>query len=60
MPEAALAREKEIAYAGISLVVNSGAGLNDQEIDLDGISIILEQGMLRITNVIEALIRNSL
>ena len=60
MPEAALAREKEIAYAGISLVVNSGAGLNDQEIDLDGISTILEQGMLRTTNVIEALIRNSL
>ncbi len=37
MPEAALARELEIPFAGLCLVVNPAAGVSDEEITLDAI-----------------------
>lgn len=45
MPEAALAREKEIPYAAISVVVNKGAGMDDQPIDLGAIEKVMVRGM---------------
>ena len=48
MPEAALARELEIEYAGIALVVNWAAGIEDGEISMDEILACLDEGMERI------------
>jgi len=45
MPEAALARELEIAYASLALVVNWAAGIQQQSISMDEIVANLEQGM---------------
>jgi len=52
MPEAALARELDIAYAQLSYVVNPGAGINDQAIDIGGITAALELGMKRVVATI--------
>jgi 5'-methylthioinosine phosphorylase len=48
MPEATLAREKGVEYAGLSVVVNAGAGINDQAVDLDGITAVMVEGMGRV------------
>jgi len=48
MPEATLAREKGLEYAGLSVVVNAGAGINDQAVDLDGITAVMVEGMARV------------
>ena len=58
MPEAALARELEIPYAHISLVVNSGAGIgaSAKEVSHADISQTVEQGMKRVMAVIRSLI----
>jgi len=45
MPEAALARELNIAYACLALSVNWGAGLADQLITLEEIHRVLDEGM---------------
>lgn len=45
MPEAALAREKKIAYAGISVVINQGAGIGNQTVDLGAVEDIMRKGM---------------
>ncbi len=45
MPEAALARELDIAYASVCLSVNWAAGLSDEVITMDGIRAVLAQGM---------------
>jgi 5'-methylthioinosine phosphorylase len=55
MPEAALAREAEINYAGLSVVVNKGAGL-DGELDLEEISSGLEQSMAKVISVISRVV----
>jgi 5'-methylthioinosine phosphorylase len=52
MPEAALARERGLSYAGISFVVNDGAGINDQAIDVGGISGSLTGGVARVVSVL--------
>ena len=46
MPEAALAREKDIAYASICVVVNWAAGRSDSLITMDDIECALKSGML--------------
>ncbi|MBV1877093.1 MAG: S-methyl-5'-thioinosine phosphorylase [Pseudomonadales bacterium] len=53
MPEAALAREKAMQYAGISVVVNFGAGINDQAIDLGSIQAVLDTGMNQVASIIQ-------
>jgi 5'-methylthioinosine phosphorylase len=45
MPEAALARELELAYAGLSVTVNPGAGLTREDITLSAIEAAMHEGM---------------
>jgi 5'-methylthioinosine phosphorylase len=52
MPEAALARERNIDYAGISLIVNKGAGIDDQAVDMSAITQVSEQGMSKVGLII--------
>jgi len=48
MPEAGLARELEIGYACVALVVNWAAGIGDSEISMEEIMANLEQGIQRL------------
>lgn len=52
MPEAALAREKYIAYASICLVVNKAAGRSDGLITMKEINETLEIGMGRVMKLL--------
>ena len=52
MPEAALARELDIAYASIALVVNWAAGLTQEAISFADISAVLDKGMVDIKKVL--------
>lgn len=45
MPEAVLARELELPYAMLSLVVNPAAGKAEREISMDEIQQVLDSGM---------------
>lgn len=56
MPEAALAREAGLPYAGISVVVNKGAGVGGEPVDLDGIETAIGLGMGWVRDVIAALL----
>ncbi len=47
MPEAPLARERDIEYVGISIIVNKAAGLDGDAIDMDGIAAALGLGVER-------------
>jgi len=55
MPEAALARELEIDYANISLVVNAAAGRSDGPITMLEIERELAAGIVRVRAVFEQL-----
>ncbi|MEO5764764.1 MAG: 5'-methylthioadenosine phosphorylase, partial [Casimicrobiaceae bacterium] len=50
MPEAVLARELELPYAAVCVVVNHAAGRGDsaQQISMDRIANVLEKGMDRV------------
>jgi len=48
MPEAALARELDIAYVSLCLVVNPAAGITDAPITLDDIMAVLDQGVIKL------------
>lgn len=52
MPEAALAREHDLAYASLSLIVNWCSGLSDEVISLDKIMAQLESSIPKIREVI--------
>ena len=52
MPEAALARELNIPYASLCLVVNPAAGKSDQLITIDDIRCVINTGMKEIKTVI--------
>ena len=54
MPEAALARELNLPFACIAIVVNKAAGLSKQLITLDDIHAVLEEGIVDIKNLIKA------
>jgi 5'-deoxy-5'-methylthioadenosine phosphorylase len=54
MPEAALARELDIAYANISVVVNWGAGLEEGEITMAEIERNLAVGMDKAITLLKA------
>lgn len=56
MPEAALARELGIPYAGLCLVVNWGAGLGRGEITMEEIDVQLSAGMPRALELISCLL----
>ncbi len=55
MPEAALARELELPYAAICVVVNHAAGRGEsaQQISLDGMLRVLESGMEKVRTLLE-------
>lgn len=56
MPEAALAREKELCYASISVVANLAAGRGTDELNMDVIQKNLNDGMLQVRKLLEAVI----
>ncbi len=58
MPEAILARELGLAYGAIAVVVNyaAGRGLSKAGIDLVEIESVLQQTMVRVRRIIEALV----
>ena len=56
MPEAALAREKELCYASISVVANLAAGRGTEELNMDVIQKNLNDGMLQVRKLLEAVI----
>ncbi len=60
MPEAALARELELAYAALTVVVNHAAGRGDSRegIRMEDITAILQQALARARLIIEALVVN--
>ena len=45
MPEAALARELKLSYAMLALCVNWAAGVKNEELDMDNINRIAQEGM---------------
>lgn len=52
MPEAALARELDIEYASIVLVVNWCAGIEDKAITMEEITAVLKQGVDNIRQLV--------
>lgn len=56
MPEAALARELELAYASLSLVVNPAAGKSAELITMEGIERVMQQGMDQARAIISQLV----
>ncbi len=58
MPEATLARELEIPYASICLVVNPAAGKSNELITMDDIRAVLAGGMQQVVGIVEQLLAN--
>jgi len=58
MPEAALARELDLAYASISIVANMAAGLSDIPLTVEDIHAVVTQGLSRIQQLIKITIRS--
>ncbi|MCL6414760.1 S-methyl-5'-thioinosine phosphorylase [Aestuariirhabdus sp. Z084] len=52
MPEAALARELEMEYATLALVVNWAAGRTEQPITMDDIHQVIASGMSQVTSLL--------
>jgi len=57
MPEAALARELELAYCSLCLVVNPAAGLTTQAIDMHELRHASEVGAAHLANLIDAFLQ---
>jgi 5'-methylthioinosine phosphorylase len=55
MPEAALAREQELAYASLALSVNWAAGLGSEAITMEKIHQVLDRGMHTVRSVLQRL-----
>ncbi len=56
MPEAALARELELKFAGLCLVVNPAAGVADDVIDMDALRAVSQAGGQAMLEVLLALL----
>lgn len=54
MPEAVLARELEIDYVSLSLVVNAAAGINSKEISIEEIKTNLQKSINKVEDLIFA------
>ena len=54
MPECALARERSLPYAGISVTINAGAGINHMVVDIDHTA--MDQGMTWIRDILSILV----
>ncbi|SPE22238.1 putative S-methyl-5'-thioinosine phosphorylase [Burkholderiales bacterium] len=61
MPEAALARELELEYASLSMVVNHAAGRGDSKtrVELSQLDEVLRQTVVRAVHVLEAAVRGA-
>lgn len=59
MPEAALARELQIPYAHLALVVNAAAGVGDSAVEISHADIAktVQQGMGRVMAVVKSLVQ---
>lgn len=57
MPEAALARELDIDYACLAVVVNWAAGIGDDDISMEDIMAVLEHGVGEIRPLLRAAAR---
>ena len=55
-PEAALARELEIDYASICLVVNPAAGRADRPISMDEVAKVAAVGMVKVVQLLEQIV----
>jgi len=56
MPEAALARELDIPYAGISMVVNKAAGIDGEPVTLSEIKAVLDVSVDRVKLLLHRLL----
>ena len=56
MPEASLARELEIAFASLCVVVNPAAGIGADEIDLEDLQRASRQGAEQISRLLKSLV----
>jgi len=54
MPEASLARELDLAYASLCMVVNAAAGLEDAPLTLESMRAALEQGTGTVRRLLSA------
>ncbi len=59
MPEAVLARELDIPYASLALVVNKAAGKSEALITMDDIHLALNNGVGKVQNIISAYLTRS-
>ena len=61
MPEAALARELDLAYAAICVVVNFAAGRGESRagISLEKIDAVLRKSMIQVSRILETLVSNA-
>jgi 5'-methylthioinosine phosphorylase len=57
MPEAALAREMDIAYAAVCMVVNAAAGLGNEPLSIDSMRAILVQEAAVVRRLLQALLQ---
>ena len=57
MPEAALARELELRFAALCLVVNPAAGVGDEQIDLAAMQVIAAAGGKQMVELLQRLLR---
>jgi purine nucleoside phosphorylase len=57
MPEAALAREKGLAYGSLALVVNPAAGRAENAIDLEAIAEVSREGMRRVEQLLRVFLQ---
>ena len=55
-PEVTLAKEANLRYAAIALVVNPAAGVSDQPITMEDISACLKQATVKVIQIIDAAI----
>ena len=60
MPEAALARELNLAYAALAVVVNpaAGRGSSARSISLDQIGTVMEESMAKVRSIVARLVEN--
>jgi 5'-methylthioinosine phosphorylase len=61
MPEAALARELDLHYAAICIVVNFAAGRGESRagISLDKIDAVLRKSMIQVSRILETLVSSA-
>jgi 5'-methylthioinosine phosphorylase len=57
MPEAALARELDMRFAGLCLVVNPAAGVADDVIDMDALMAVSQRGGAAMVKLLETVLR---